>query len=72
MTFGNRSATFKPLRLCFCAGLASLVSGALSTQANAQDPYEVPSFRKGMWHFVRTLRFQEQAAAAGTGNDALR
>ena len=55
MTFGNRSATFKPLRLCFCAGLALLVIGALSSQANAQDPYEVPSFRKGMWHFVRTL-----------------
>ena len=55
MTVGDRSATFKILRLCFCAGLASLASGALSTQANAQDPYEVPSFRKGMWHFVRTL-----------------
>jgi hypothetical protein len=55
MTFGDRSATFKTLRLGFCAGLALLVIGALSSQASAQDPYEVPSFRKGMWHFVRTL-----------------
>ena len=55
MTIGDRSATFKTLRLCSCAGLALLVTGALSSQANAQDPYEVPSFRKGMWHFVRTL-----------------
>jgi len=55
MTFGDCSATFKTLRLCFCTGLALLVSGALSSQANAQDLYETPSFRKGMWHFVRTL-----------------
>ena len=29
--------------------------GPLASRANAQDGFEGPSFRKGLWHFVRTL-----------------
>ena len=54
MTVGDHSATSKTRRLCFFAGMA-LVIGTLSTQAKAQESFEGPSFRKGMWHFVRTL-----------------
>jgi hypothetical protein len=39
---------------CLCAVVALMVAGPLSSQANA-EAFDGPSFRKGMWHFVRTL-----------------
>lgn len=54
MTASDHVATSKSVFRCFCAGLALFAVGALSTQANAET-FEGPSFRKGMWHFVRTL-----------------
>jgi hypothetical protein len=38
---------------CFCVATALIVVGS-SSQAKA-DEFHGPSFRKGMWHFVRTL-----------------
>src|SRR2546429_1478137 len=38
---------------CFCLATALMVVGS-SSQAKA-DEFDGPSFRKGMWHFVRTL-----------------
>jgi hypothetical protein len=38
---------------CFCVATALIVVGS-SSQAKA-DEFDGPSFRKGMWHFVRTL-----------------
>lgn len=54
MTANDHVATSKSVIRCFCAGLALLAVGALSSQAHAET-FEGPSFRKGMWHFVRTL-----------------
>jgi len=38
----------------FCLAIALFAVGPLSSQAKAEG-FEGPSFRKGMWHFVRTL-----------------
>lgn len=54
MTFLNHSASPKISLRCFCALVALMVLGPLSSQAKAEE-FEGPSFRKGMWHFVRTL-----------------
>jgi hypothetical protein len=39
----------------FCLAIALFAVGALSSQARAEDGFNGPSFRKGLWHFVRTL-----------------
>jgi len=54
MNSSDRVATSRSLSRCICAGLALFAVGVLSPQANAET-FEGPSFRKGMWHFVRTL-----------------
>ena len=38
----------------FCLAIALIAVGSLSSQARAEG-FDGPSFRKGMWHFVRTL-----------------
>ena len=38
----------------FCLAIALIAAGPLSSQAKAEG-FDGPSFRKGMWHFVRTL-----------------
>ena len=38
----------------FYLAIALIAAGPLSTQAKAEG-FDGPSFRKGMWHFVRTL-----------------
>jgi hypothetical protein len=38
----------------FCLAIALFTVGPLSSQAKAEG-FEGPSFRKGLWHFVRTL-----------------
>ena len=54
MTFCDRLANSRISFRCFCAVVALMVAGPLSSQANA-EAFDGPSFRKGMWHFVRTL-----------------
>jgi hypothetical protein len=54
MTLCNHSASPKISLRCFYALVALMVLGPLSSQAKAEE-FEGPSFRKGMWHFVRTL-----------------
>jgi len=55
MTANDRvAASRRSVFRCICAGLTFFAVGALSSQANAET-FEGPSFRKGMWHFVRTL-----------------
>jgi hypothetical protein len=39
----------------FCLAIVLFAVGALSSQARAEDAFNGPSFRKGLWHFVRTL-----------------
>jgi hypothetical protein len=38
----------------FCVAIALFAVGPLSSQAKAEG-FEGPSFKKGLWHFVRTL-----------------
>jgi hypothetical protein len=55
MTFCDGLAK-PPARLrYFCLAIALFAAGPLSSQAKADDGFEGPSFRKGLWHFVRTL-----------------
>src|SRR6476620_7152031 len=65
-TIGARRMTFskglaKPrVRLrYFWLAIALVAVGPLSSQAKA-DEFGGPSFRKGMWHFVRTLDLVHQ------------
>jgi len=54
MTFCDGLAKPRVRLRYFCLVIALCAIGPLSSQAKAQD-FEGPSFRKGMWHFVRTL-----------------
>jgi hypothetical protein len=38
----------------FCVAIALVIVGFASSKARAEE-FEGPSFRKGLWHFVRTL-----------------
>src|SRR3954470_5038164 len=38
-----------------CFIIAMMMAGPVSSQARAEGGFDGPSFRKGMWHFVRTL-----------------
>jgi len=55
MTFWNRVANSASVCGCFCVLIMLIVMGPASSQANAQEDFQGPSFRRGMWHFVRTL-----------------
>ena len=54
MTANDRVATSRSLFRYICAGLTLFAVGTVSSQAHAET-FEGPSFRKGMWHFVRTV-----------------
>src|SRR5579859_1341463 len=54
ITFKSSTCTKQAVRY-LCAALALGALGSLSP-ARADD-FEGPSFRKGLWHFVRTLDF---------------
>lgn len=54
MTFCDGLAKPRVRLRYFCLAIALFAVGPLSSQAKAEG-FEGPSFRKGMWHFVRTL-----------------
>jgi hypothetical protein len=54
MTFCNRLANSRSSFRCFCVVIALIGVGPVSSPAKAETP-DAPSFRKGLWHFVRTL-----------------
>lgn len=54
MTCWDRLTNSRTSLLCLCLATAICVVGPLSSQARAEG-FEGPSFRKGKWHFVRTL-----------------
>jgi hypothetical protein len=53
MSAGNGLTHSKISLGCFCVLTALMVVGPI-TQSRA-EPFDGPSFRKGMWHFVRTI-----------------
>ncbi|HLX13777.1 MAG TPA: hypothetical protein VKS24_01055 [Bradyrhizobium sp.] len=55
MTFWNRFSNSRGVFGCFCVLIALIVAGPASSRANAEEGFQGPSFRKGLWHFVRTL-----------------
>ena len=56
MSLRNRLANSKSASGAFAILVALVIVGPLaSTQARAEVGFDGPSFRKGMWHFVRTL-----------------
>jgi hypothetical protein len=54
MTGRGRLANSKTLFRFLCTAIALIVVGSISSQARADD-FNGPSFRKGLWHFVRKL-----------------
>src|SRR6266849_2856300 len=54
MTFCDGLAKPRVRLRYLCLAIALFAVGPLSSQAKAEG-FEGPSFRKGMWHFVRTL-----------------
>src|SRR6202166_680681 len=54
MTLCNRSVNSGSALGCFCVLIALIAVGPVSSQAKA-DEFVGPSFRKGLWHFVRKL-----------------
>ena len=53
MNLCDRLARFA---LCWIPLLVvAILAGSFASPARAQDSFEGPSFRKGLWHFVRTL-----------------
>src|SRR6266700_3885375 len=54
MTFCNGLAKPRGCLRYFCLAIALFAVGPLISQARAEG-FEGPSFRKGLWHFVRTL-----------------
>ncbi len=54
MTFCDGLAKPRVRLRYFCLVIALFAVGPLSSQAKAEE-FQGPSFRKGMWHFVRTL-----------------
>jgi len=55
MTIWNRLANSAGVFVCFCVLIALTMAGPTSSQASAEEAFQGPSFRKGLWHFVRTL-----------------
>jgi hypothetical protein len=54
MTFCNGLAEPGVRLRCFFLAIALFAAGLLPSQAKAEE-FQGPSFRKGLWHFVRTL-----------------
>ena len=54
MTFCNGLAKPRVRLRYFCLAVAMIAVGWIPTQSKAEE-FNGPSFRKGMWHFVRTL-----------------
>ena len=54
MTFGNGLPKPRIRLRYFCLAAALFAVGPLASQAKAEE-FNGPSFRKGLWHFVRTL-----------------
>jgi hypothetical protein len=54
MTFCDGLAKPRISLRYFCLAIALIAVGLFSSQAKAEG-FDGPSFRKGMWHFVRTL-----------------
>ncbi len=54
MTFGEGLAKPRVRLRYFCLAVALFAVGPLTSQAKAEE-FSGPSFRKGLWHFVRTL-----------------
>ena len=59
MFCGRLARSGTALRCC-CAVIALIVAGPNLSRASAQE-FNGPSFRKGMWHFVRTLELVASA-----------
>ena len=55
MSLRSRLATSKRASAAFAVLIALVSVGPLASQARAEVGFDGPSFRKGMWHFVRTL-----------------
>jgi len=55
MTFRERVADSGNVFGCFCVLMALIVVGPVLSPANAEEGFQGPSFRRGLWHFVRTL-----------------
>ena len=55
MSFSGRLPNSKSSFEWFCVLVALIMVGPFSSQASAEGGFGGPSFRKGMWHFVRTL-----------------
>ena len=55
MTFCNRLVSSGSAFGCFCVLIALIMVGPASSLASAEEAFQGPSFRKGLWHFVRTL-----------------
>jgi hypothetical protein len=54
MTFCNGLAEPRVRLRCFFLAIGLFAVGLLPSQAKAEE-FQGPSFRKGLWHFVRTL-----------------
>lgn len=54
MTSRDRSGNSAIVFRCLWIVIGLIAVGPLSSRANA-EPFDGPSFRKGLWHFVRTL-----------------
>jgi len=52
--FGDQVTKARGPVACFCFAIMLTLGGPLASQANA-EPVEGPTFKKGMWHFVRTV-----------------
>src|SRR5438105_6901075 len=55
MSFCTRLTNLKSSVGCFFVLIAMIMIGAVSSPATAEEGFSGPSFRKGLWHFVRTL-----------------
>src|SRR5258708_13313300 len=55
MTFCGGLAKPRVRLRYFCLAIALFAVGPLTSQARADDGFSGPSFRKGLWHFLRTL-----------------
>jgi hypothetical protein len=54
MTFYDRLANSGTSLRCFCLVVLLIAAGSSLSRAKA-EAFDGPTFRKGMWHFVRTL-----------------
>jgi hypothetical protein len=55
MTSCDRLANSGCSLRCFCLAVLLIVAELASSGAKAETAFDGPTFRKGMWHFVRTL-----------------